>query len=160
MSFVTYLRPPELNNRAMERRSFPRLSYTRTIAGLYLLLVGNIGLAEPAPTSVPGDYAAQMLLQTSTDVLGKSLSYPDCEPAILSEIIRLAPGETGKPHQHLTPLYGYILTGTVSVDYAGGITKHYGAGQALMEAMDVTHHGYNAGTEPASLLAVYFNCRQ
>lgn len=129
------------------------------VVGLALTLLSSTLTAEPSSKAVPGGYPAQLLLETSTDVLGRPLSYPDCTPVILSEVITLAPGETGKPHQHLTPLYAYILSGAVSVDYATGVSNVYKAGDAMMEAMHVTHHGYNAGTEPASLLAVYMNCK-
>ena len=73
--------------------------------------------------------------------------------------ITLAPGEAGKTHQHLTPLYGFILAGEVSVDYESGEKRVYKKGEALIEAMEVPHFGYNAGSVPAEILTVYLKCQ-
>lgn len=111
---------------------------------------------------VAGSYPAIELLGTTSDVLGRALEYPDCAPAMRAVIITLAPGQAGGDHQHLTPVFGYILEGEISVDYEadGGVTKIYREGEALMEAMHVMHHGYNATAKPSRLLALFMNCAE
>lgn len=117
--------------------------------------------AQAQPPVVPGSYAAINLLTTGHDVLGKPLSYPTCKPLIKSMIITMAPGEVGKVHRHDTPLYAYILSGKIKVDYLDDAktSNVYKAGDALVEAMIVDHHGYNPFDEPARLLAVYLDCQ-
>ena len=137
-----------------------------------------------ANTAQSGNYPAIEILDTTTDILGRPLAYPECAAEIKAAIITMAPGETGREHQHLTPLFGYILEGEMAVDYAiaggqrnadlpkdgrsgdGGratdtsTTRVYRAGDALMEAMHVMHHGYNPTDAPVRLLAVYMNCAE
>lgn len=138
--------------------------FARVISALLAsTIILDVASAETVPASEPdrppGDYSAQMLLDTSTDILGSPFRYPDCPPRIESMRITLAPGETGKTHQHLTPLYGFILAGEVSVDYENGQTRVYKTGEALIEAMDIPHFGYNAGSVPAEILTVYLKCQ-
>lgn len=97
-----------------------------------------------------------------TDVLGGPLVYPDCKPRVEALKITLSPGQVGGIHQHLTPLFAYVLSGELSVTYeqGDGITKIYREGDALMDAMNVMHHGFNQTDEPVTLLAVYMNCAE
>jgi quercetin dioxygenase-like cupin family protein len=117
--------------------------------------------SEDVSKAVPGGYPAIELFSSGEDVLGRSLRYPDCEPLITSRIITMAPGQTGKVHQHLTPLYAYMLSGKIKVSYEdpGKTTNTYSAGDALMEAMHIDHHGFNPFDEPARLLTVYMDCQ-
>jgi len=138
----------------------------RVFAKVGLLMSVAVALASLAqedthtPDQVTGNYPAVNLFRGSTDILGKPFEYPDCAPEVHAVIITLAPGQIGQEHQHLTPLFGYILSGEIAVDYqhGDGVTNVYKAGDAMMEAMDVMHHGYNPGSEPAQLLAVYMQC--
>ena len=110
---------------------------------------------------VVGDYPVINLFNQSTDVLGRSLDYPECSPAIHAVIITMAPGQVGKEHQHLTPLFAYILEGELEVTYQAEpvVVNIYRKGDAFMEAMHVMHHGSNPSLEqPAKLLALYLNC--
>jgi quercetin dioxygenase-like cupin family protein len=128
---------------------------------LALLVAAFPVSAEDVARAVPGGYPAVELLTTGDDVLGRPLHYPDCKPLITSRIITMAPGETGKVHQHLTPLYAYMLSGKIQVSYEdpARTTNTYAAGEALMEAMHLDHYGFNPFDEPASLLAVYMDCQ-
>lgn len=141
-------------------KSFSARGISALLASTIMLGVASAETVPAAePDRPPGDYSAQMLLDTSTDILGSPFRYPDCPPRIESMRITLAPGETGKTHQHLTPLYGFILAGEVSVDYENGQTRVYKKGEALIEAMDIPHFGYNAGSVPAEILTVYLKCQ-
>lgn len=100
-------------------------------------------------------YQGQNLLQSGVDVLGQPLVYPQGTPRITSDIVTLAPGETGKPHIHQIPMFAYVLSGTISVDYGEHGVRTFNAGQALLEAQNVVHFGFNPGEQPVSLLVVY-----
>jgi quercetin dioxygenase-like cupin family protein len=134
------------------------LFFTVTALSSSALATPHAG-AEKA-TSTPGNYPAETLLDTSQDVLGAQLTYPDCKPRIVTKTISLAPGQTGSEHQHLTPLFAYVLNGEVSVSYKTGVVKVYRAGEAFMEAEHVVHHGFNASDTVATLLAVYMLCAE
>lgn len=139
-------------------------SRTKTVLSCLALTLSGVNLSALAQTQspvVPGSYAAINLLTTVNDVLGKPLSYPNCKPLVKSMIITMAPGEVGKMHRHDTPLYAYMLSGKIKVDYQDGArtSNVYKAGDALVEAMIVDHLGYNPFDEPAKLLAVYLDCQ-
>jgi quercetin dioxygenase-like cupin family protein len=140
---------------------------TLLTAGLFYMAIALPSSALAIPhagadkaTSTPGNYPAETLLDTSQDVLGAELTYPDCKPRIVTKIISMAPGQTGSEHQHLTPLFAYVLKGELSVSYKTGVVKVYLAGEAFMEAEHVVHHGFNASDTPATLLAVYMLCAE
>jgi quercetin dioxygenase-like cupin family protein len=139
---------------------YPMTSPKAALA-LALLMFSLPVFSEDVSKAVPGGYPAIELFSSGEDVLGRSLRYPDCEPLITSRIITMAPGQTGKVHQHLTPLYAYMLSGKIKVSYEdpGKTTNTYSAGDALMEAMHIDHHGFNPFDEPARLLTVYMDCQ-
>ncbi len=68
---------------------------------------------------VVGDYPAINLFNQLTDVLGRPLDYPECAPEVHAVIITMAPGQVGNEHQHLTPVFAYILEGELEVTYSG-----------------------------------------
>jgi quercetin dioxygenase-like cupin family protein len=69
--------------------------------------------------------------------------------------VTVAPGEKTIVHRHGVPMFAYVLSGELTVDYGEHGKRTYRQGQALMEAMDVAHDGVNSGAEPARILAVY-----
>ncbi|MBF0561022.1 MAG: cupin domain-containing protein [Alphaproteobacteria bacterium] len=98
----------------------------------------------------------QPLLATSETVLGEKLQLPDGSPLkITSTIVTIDPNEETKWHKHGVPLYAYVLSGEVTVDYGDKGTRTFGPGSAFMEAMDHWHRGTNRGKEPVRILAVY-----
>ena len=58
-------------------------------------------------------------------------------------------------HVHAVPLFGYVLEGTLTVDYGDKGTHTYKTGEALMEAMNWPHNGMNNGSVPVRILTVY-----
>jgi quercetin dioxygenase-like cupin family protein len=51
-------------------------------------------------------------------------------------------------------MYAYVLSGSVTVSYASGVTKTFREGQALLEAVGVAHEGANLGRTDCRLLVV------
>ncbi len=118
--------------------------------------------AQKAPAaSAPNaaGYPAVPLLSTGVTVLGEKLRYPAGEPHVNASIITLAPGQRTIPHKHGVPLFAYILEGELSVDYGAHGIRTYKKGDAVMEAMDVVHFGFNPGKEPVRLLGVYIGAK-
>jgi mannose-6-phosphate isomerase-like protein (cupin superfamily) len=73
---------------------------------------------------------------------------PGVAAEIGSAIITLAPGESTGAHKHRVPTYGYILSGSVAVDYGNHGRRVYEAGTAFMTGMDVRHDGVNEADVP------------
>ena len=131
---------------------------------LFALAVASPAFAQRAPeTSAPAQnapvnaagYPTIPLLSTSTTILGEKLRYPSGDPHVTAAIVTLAPGQRTIPHKHGVPLFAYILEGEFSVDYGAKGIRTYKPGDSFMEAMDVTHFGFNASSKPAKLIAVY-----
>jgi D-alanyl-D-alanine dipeptidase len=124
---------------------------SRFAGGLAVLLA--LFAVAPACADYP---SARVLLETDQSVAGEPLRYPQQEPArVTAAIVTIAPGGSTGWHRHGTPMFAYLLSGELEVEYASGRRATLKAGDALMEAMAVAHVGANLGSEPARVLAVY-----
>ena len=96
------------------------------------------------------------LLSTHTTNLGQPIAYPAEGPAkVTSLIVTLPPGEETGWHSHPVVVYGYMLSGAVTVDYGATGTRVYRSGEAFIEAIDTWHNGTSTGAEPARILVVF-----
>lgn len=132
----------------MNSATSPRNAALPVLVALLLLSFATVGKAETA-------YQARKLLETTTDVLSQPIAYPGGTARITSEIITLKPGEAGKPHRHVTPMYAYILEGEIHVDYGDRGKRVFRKGDALVEAQQAVHQGVNKGSTPVHILVVY-----
>lgn len=115
------------------------------------LLLAACSTAAPEAPAGP----VTLLDKQQTTVLGQPLAYPTATPAqVSSAIITLLPGQETGPHLHEAPLYAYVLSGTVTVEYDGGVVKEFPAGTALMEAQNTRHNGRNLGSDTVRILVV------
>jgi quercetin dioxygenase-like cupin family protein len=88
-------------------------------------------------------------------VLDQLLQYPiGTQAQVSSAVLTFAPGASTGLHEHEAPLYVYVLEGTITVTYEGGIVKEYSQGSAILEAMGVAHNGENKTDKPVRLLVV------
>ena len=122
------------------------------LAVFVLLAVGGIAAAKDAQK--PG-YPLVPLLSTGKTIVGETIHYPQGDAHVTAAIVTLAPGGRTILHKHGVPLFAYILSGELTVDYGAHGTRNYKPGTAFMEAMDVAHYGINNGKEPVRILAVY-----
>ena len=131
-------------------------------AGVTTVLLAGCGggsdaaATNPAASGSAGSAGNQVLLdKQQLTILDQPINYPKKKPAqISSSIVLLEPGQETGWHRHGTPMYAYILEGTLSVEYDAGVTKEYPAGTALMEAQGVFHNGTNKGDAPVRVLVV------
>lgn len=127
---------------------------TAALAFGTLSLLGLTGNAT-AHKLPPAISATALLTAQETTVLGQTFEYPTSGAAQVSSSSLVIPrGASTGWHRHDAPLYAYVLSGDLTVDYDGGITKHYTKGMAIMEAIGTRHNGHNDGKEPVRLLVV------
>jgi len=100
-------------------------------------------------------YPAVPLLSTGKTIVGETIRYPQGDAHVTAAIVTLAPGGRTILHKHGVPLFAYILSGVLTVDYGAHGTRTYRQGQSFMEAMDIAHFGINKGAQPVRILAVY-----
>jgi quercetin dioxygenase-like cupin family protein len=126
----------------------------RLIALAVLALIASSHIAAADDAKKPG-YPLVPLLSTGKTIVGETIHYPSGPAHVTGAIVTLAPGGRTIVHKHGVPLFAYILSGALTVDYGAHGTRTYKQGQSFMEAMDVAHFGVNNGTEPVRILAVY-----
>ena len=127
----------------------------RLVIALSLCALAGPALAETAKPNYP----AVPLLSTGKNIVGETIHYPPGEAHITAAIVTLAPGGRTIVHKHGVPLFAYILSGELTVDYGSHGTRTYKQGTSFMEAMDVAHYGINNGKEPVRILAVYMGAK-
>ena len=136
-----------------------RQGFRGTAAMLWglLVLVPSLAFADgKAAANAPAKYPAKILLSTSETIVGEPIRYPTTEPAkVTAAIVTLPPGESTAWHRHGVPMFAYILEGEITVDYGPKGEHVFKTGDALIEAMTVTHRGINRGDSPVRILAVY-----
>ena len=140
-----------LNGRAYAPGPAPRLS-TFVWSGKRWQLLAHANF-NPGASAVSG--GTEILLNKQmTTILGQAIAYPLGTAQVSSALITLLPGQETGWHRHDAPLYGYIVSGTLTVSYDGNVTKVYPEGTAFMEALGTYHNGSNTTSEPVVILAV------
>ena len=121
-----------------------------------LALSGAQALAQdPAPAAPEYQTLLTTLFTGNETIIGQPMAYPPGDMNLTSAIVTIPPGgETGW-HIHEVPLFVYILSGEVSVDYGSEGIKTYVAGDSFLEAFEWPHNATNNGTEPVEIFAVY-----
>jgi quercetin dioxygenase-like cupin family protein len=105
------------------------------------------------PPDYNSDIKVAKLFQGSKDVLGQTIVWPTKAPAEASIMtVEIPPGKETGWHKHPVPIFGYVLSGTLTVKFADGKTKTLHQGDAMAEAVNVLHNGTNQGTEPVKLI--------
>lgn len=88
-------------------------------------------------------------------MLDQLLQYPiGSQAQVSSAVLTIAPGVSTGLHKHDAPMYVYVLEGTITVTYEGGIVKEFTAGSAIIEAVGTAHNGENKTDTPVKLLVV------
>jgi quercetin dioxygenase-like cupin family protein len=122
---------------------------------LALALLASATLPAVADDAKKPSYPAVPLISTAKNIVGETLHYPKGQAHVTAAIVTLGPGDKTIVHKHGVPLFGYILSGELTVHYRDHGARTYKTGEAFMEAMDVAHYGVNSGKEPVKILAVY-----
>ena len=123
------------------------------LVGIVFVIGAGLGRAEDVKNAYK---QVDKLLSSPMSVVGETIYYPGGAVAdITSAIVTIRPGEKTSWHKHGVPLFVYILSGEVTVEYGEKGKRTFKAGSAFMEAMDHWHRGTNTGTEPARILVVY-----
>ena len=108
-----------------------------------------------APAAGGKPQSSTILDKQAQTVLDQLLQYPTGSQAqVSSAVLTFAPGASTGLHKHEAPLYVYVLEGTITVTYEGGIVKNYSEGSAILEAVGTAHNGENKTDKPVRLLVV------
>ncbi len=118
------------------------------LAGACGLAIGFVGATAAYP---PVD----VLLKSGKTIIGQQIEYPAGTPEVTAAIVTMQPGEATGWHRHDAPLFAYMLSGELTVDYGADGKRVYHAGDAFLEAFKTEHNGTNTGADTAQVLAVF-----
>ena len=76
------------------------------------------------------------------------------EPGAQGLLVRDLAGARLPRHEHPWSRYAYVLAGELAVTFDGGLTKHYKAGDFIVEGVNAWHYGENTGHETVRLLVI------
>ena len=143
------------------------LKFRKSVAIIVIIALGAIGMScssstssstvsSSAPSPAPGKPEVSTVLDKQAQtVLDQLLTYPvGSQAQVSSAVLTFAPGVSTGLHKHEAPLYVYVLEGTITVTYEGGIVKNYSEGSAILEAVGTAHNGENRTDKPVKLLVV------
>lgn len=121
------------------------------VAGCSCLIGLAVGFAIGKTAYPPLD----LLLSTSQTVIGQPIAYPQGVPKVTAAIISLEPGQETGLHLHRVPLFAYILSGELTVDYGPDGRRVFRESNAFLEALNSDHNGRNTSSAVTRILAVY-----
>jgi quercetin dioxygenase-like cupin family protein len=129
---------------------------TRRYFFLFVVAALAAAVAGWAGTDAPGyreAVRATPLLCTSQNTIGQAIEYPKSgTPEVTALLVEIPPGQETGWHKHPVPIFAYVLSGTLTVEFASGEKHEFHQGQALAEAVETPHNGFNAGTDPVKLV--------
>jgi mannose-6-phosphate isomerase-like protein (cupin superfamily) len=121
-----------------------------------------IGINAFALTHIDGQVAYEDIDATPIVItgapkttLGQDFKYPAGQPLIKAFNIDIPVGKQTSLHKHFVPLFVYIVSGDLEVDYGSKGKKIYKAGTSYVEAIDWCHIGKAAGKAPVKIIGVY-----
>ena len=95
------------------------------------------------------------ILGFNKTIIGQEFNYPSGTPLINAYNIEIAPGKQTDIHQHLVPLYIYVASGELEVDYGSKGKRTIHAGTSYIEAINWCHVGKSTGKETVKIIGVY-----
>ena len=96
------------------------------------------------------------LLKTDTTSIGQKIVYPDFasdEVSIVKVII--PPGKSTGWHNHVFPVFAYVIQGTLTIEVENHKTMQFQAGTSFPEVINTLHNGINNGKEDVILIAFF-----
>ena len=133
------------------------MTSVRKVFTILISLVVLTALGHPA--AFCGDYEGVEVTpvkKTTTTTDGRKISYPKTDsPEVTVVTVDIpAGGETGW-HRHPIPVFGYVLSGEIVVEFADGKQNRFKEGDAIIEVLNAPHNGRNPGTVPVKLVVFY-----
>jgi len=103
-----------------------------------------------------GGVQAKIILKTKTTGNGAPVAYLKTDqPEITASIVDIAPGAQTGWHKHSVPVYAYVVSGFLTVNIEGNISRQFNPGDVIIEVMNARHNGVNQGSFPVKLVVFY-----
>ena len=126
--------------------------YFATVLFIVVLTIPYVTVADDYGSGVQAD----LILKTTKTTGNYPMKYLVTQNPELTVLkVEIKPGSETGWHLHPVPLYAYVLQGELTVEVKGGDIYHFGAGDAIVEVVNIPHNGRNLGTIPVILVAFY-----
>ena len=128
----------------------------------FVLSMGMTATQSLAVTHVDGAVAYEdieateiLIAQSPKTILGQDFKYPAGQPLIKAFLIDIPVGKQTALHKHAVPLFVYVVSGELEVDYGSKGKKTFKAGTSYVEAIEWCHIGKASGKLPVKISGVY-----
>ncbi len=96
-----------------------------------------------------------LIAQLPKTILGQDFKYPAGQPLIKAFLIDIPVGKPTGLHKHAIPLFVYVVSGDLEVDYGSKGKKTFKSGTSFVEAIEWCHFGKASGQLPVKIIGVY-----
>jgi quercetin dioxygenase-like cupin family protein len=139
------------------------MKFKQLIAAVsFIFAMGMAATQSLALTHVDGAVAYEdieateiLIAQSPKTILGQDFKYPTGQPLIKAFLIDIPVGKQTSLHKHAVPLFVYVLSGELEVDYGSKGKKTFKSGTSYVEAIDWCHLGKASGKLPVKIIGVY-----
>ncbi len=120
------------------------------------LLIQTSALAGEEPSKSTGTIRVKPIpMESAKTVIGQNFRYPTGTPQIQVFEIEIPPGQRTTLHRHAIPLFAYIASGDLELDYGSNGKKIVRSGTSFVEAINCCHFGKPLGNQSVRIIAVY-----
>ena len=134
------------------------LSLDRLLAIALLTLTANVMAVSHVSGGVPYENIEATvipLVDGPKTILGQSFKYPSGTPLINAFNIDIPVGKKTSLHKHAVPLFVYVVSGEMIVDYGSKGKRTFKAGAAYIEAIEWCHIAQAVGNQSTKIIGVY-----
>ena len=122
-------------------------------AGLFLH--GNAWASEESAKVFKTIRVKPIPMENAKTIIGQDFLYPGGTPQIQVFEIEIPPGQQTTLHRHAIPLFAYIASGDLELDYGSKGKKIVRSGSSFVEAINWCHFGKPLGNQSVRIIAVY-----
>ena len=131
------------------------MRYLYLAAAFCACALSTAALADQAKPEQHGDIKVTPVIKADRTIADQPIVFPQKDGEVTVTIYEFPPGAVLPIHKHPYPRIGYVLAGTLSVtNEETGKTDVFKAGDVLIEATNVWHHGKNLGETPVRMLVI------
>ena len=120
------------------------------------LLIQTSALAGEEPSKSTGTIRVKPIpMESAKTIIGQDFRYPTGTPQIQVFEIEIPPRQQTTLHRHAIPLFAYIASGDLELDYGSKGKKIVRSGTSFVEAINWCHFGKPLGNQSVRIIAVY-----
>ena len=133
----------------------PMLHRISILLATALLIQTSASAGEGPSKSTSTIRVKPIPMESVKTIIGQDFRYPSGAPQIQAFEIEIPPGQQTTLHRHAIPLFAYIASGDLELDYGSKGKKIVRSGTSFVEAINWCHFGKPLGNQSVRIIAVY-----